>query len=361
MRLNSIHKYCARLFSVAMFLWIVLTVSGANALTKDEENNIVVYKNAAKGVVNITSIVVERDFFHRPIPREGAGSGMIIDTQGHILTNSHVIKEAHRIEVTLSDGSRWPGRLIGNDTDNDLAIIGIDAPAERLKPLPLGDSSNLRVGQKVLAIGNPFGLNETLTTGIISSIGRSIRSPNGTLIEGLIQTDAAINVGNSGGPLLDSKGKIVGINTAIFSPSGGSVGIGFAIPIDTAKQIIPALIEKGYVSHPWMGVTLFSITPGVAQALGLEVDRGVLIVEVLRGGPAYSAGLRGSSKILLAGNVMIPAGGDVIVAVDKEPVHTMDELARVLRKFSPGDKTTLKVLRKRKFHHVPVILGERPR
>ncbi|MBW2192687.1 MAG: trypsin-like peptidase domain-containing protein [Deltaproteobacteria bacterium] len=361
MRIDPIHKHRTRLFTVTLFLWIVFTVSAAFALTKDEENNIDVYKNAAKGVVNITSIVVERDFFHRPIPREGAGSGMIIDAKGHILTNSHVIKEAHRIEVTLSDGSRWPGRLVGNDPDNDLAIIHIDASAESLKPLPMGDSSNLAVGQKVLAIGNPFGLNETLTTGIISSIGRSIRSPNGTLLEGLIQTDAAINLGNSGGPLLDSKGKIIGINTAIFSPSGGSVGIGFAIPIDTAKQLIPELIERGYVSHPWMGVTLFSVTPGVAQALELGVDRGVLIVEVFRGGPAYSSGLRGSSKILLVGNVMLPAGGDVIVAVDKEPVHTMDELARALRKLRPGDTTTVKILRERRFLNVQVVLGERPR
>lgn len=348
-------------FALMVFLWCCLSASGTWALTKDEENNITVYKTAARGVVNITSVVVERDFFHGLIPREGAGSGTIIDRRGHILTNNHVIKDAHRIEVTLSDGSKWPGRLVGTDADNDLAVIHIDAPAESLEPLPLGNSGNLNVGQKVLAIGNPFGLSETLTTGIISSIGRSIRSPDGSLIEDLIQTDAAINLGNSGGPLLDSNGEIIGINTAIFSPSGGSVGIGFAIPVDTAKQIIPALIEKGYVSHPWIGVTLFTLIPGVSQALGLSVDRGVLIVEILTGGPAYRAGLKGSNKILMAGNVMLPVGGDVIVAINEAPVYTMDELARVLRKHRTGEKISVKVLRNGQFLEIPVVLEERPR
>ncbi|MFH2218706.1 MAG: trypsin-like peptidase domain-containing protein [Pseudomonadota bacterium] len=361
MPMNSVCKWSVRLCALALFLWCGLYASGAWSLTKDEENSITVYKTAARGVVNITSVVVERDFFHGLIPREGAGSGTIIDNRGHILTNNHVIKDAHRIEVTLSDGSKWPGRLVGTDTDNDLAVIRIDAPAERLEPLPLGDSSNLRVGQKVLAIGNPFGLSETLTTGIISSIGRSIRSPGGMLIEDLIQTDAAINMGNSGGPLLDSNGEIIGINTAIFSPSGGSVGIGFAIPVDAAKQIIPALIEKGYVSHPWMGVTLFTLIPGVSQALGLKVDRGVLIVEVLMGGPGYRAGLRGSNKIFMAGNMMLPAGGDVIIAINEEPVRTMDELARMLRKFRTGNRITLKILRKGTFLDIPMDLEERPR
>jgi len=360
MILYSTKKWKLRLFVLSLLLFIWLYASMSWALTVDEENNINVYKNAAKGVVNITSIVLRRDFFQGVVPREGAGSGAIIDSRGYILTNNHVIKNAHRIEVTLSNGNKFPGRLIGTDPDNDLAIIQIKAPSDQLNILSLGSSMDLQVGQKVLAIGNPFGLAETLTTGIISSLGRSIRSANGTLMEDLIQTDAAINPGNSGGPLLDSKGKIIGINTAIFSPSGGSVGIGFAIPVGTAKRIIPELIEKGYVSHPWIGVTLFPLIPGIAKALDLQVERGVLIIEVLQGGPAYKAGLKGSSQMLQVGNMMLPAGGDIVISLNGKPVNTSEELIRMIRKYKPGDRITLKILRNKDFQEVPVVLGERP-
>lgn len=335
--------------------------SGLWALTEDERNTISIYKKAAPGVVNITSTVLERDFFFGLVPREGAGSGAIIDPRGYILTNNHVIKEARRIEVTLYDGSKWRGRLVGTDPDNDLAVIKIDAPSSRLTVLPLGSSADLQVGQKVLAIGNPFGLGETLTVGVISSLGRSIRSESGAIIEDLIQTDAAINPGNSGGPLLDSEGRIVGINTAIFSPSGGNIGIGFAIPVDTAKRILPELIEKGYVAHPWLGVTLFPLTQGLAKALELPFDRGALIIEVLRGGPAEKAGLRGGSKMVQVGNALIPVGGDVVLEVDGRPVGSSEELVREIRKRKPGDKVALKIFRERRSLEVTVILGERPR
>lgn len=335
--------------------------SGLWALTEDERNTISIYKKAASGVVNITSTVLERDFFFGLVPREGAGSGAIIDPRGYILTNNHVIKEARRIEVTLYDGSKWRGRLVGTDPDNDLAVIKIDAPSSRLTVLPLGSSADLQVGQKVLAIGNPFGLGETLTVGVISSLGRSIRSESGALIEDLIQTDAAINPGNSGGPLLDSEGRIVGINTAIFSPSGGNIGIGFAIPVDTAKRILPELIEKGYVAHPWLGVTLFPLTQGLAKALELPFDRGALIIEVLRGGPAEKAGLRGGSKMVQVGNALIPVGGDLVLEVDGRPIGSSEELVREIRKRKPGDKVALKIFRERKSLEVTVILGERPR
>lgn len=256
-----------RFLTILVFI-LGLCVTDGWALTADEENSISVYQKATKGVVNITSIVLERDFFYGFVPREGAGSGAIIDREGYILTNNHVIKNAQRIEVTLADGSKWPGRLIGTDPDNDLAIVKINAPSHRLHPIPLGNSNDLQVGQKVLAIGNPFGLNETLTTGIISSIGRSIRSQNGALMEDLIQTDAAINPGNSGGPLLDSKGKIIGINTVILSPSGGSVGIGFAIPVDTASRIIPDLIGEGIRILPLDGRISFSPHTGDSTGAG---------------------------------------------------------------------------------------------
>lgn len=333
----------------------------ARAMTDEERNTISVYKKAAPGVVNITSTVLERDFFFGLVPREGAGSGAVIDSKGYILTNNHVIKDARRIEVTLTDGSKWPGRLVGTDPENDLAVIRIEAPAEKLRPIALGSSQELQVGQKVLAIGNPFGLGETLTTGIISSLGRSIRSEAGSVMEDLIQTDAAINPGNSGGPLLDSDGKIIGINTAIFSPSGGSVGIGFAIPVDTAKRILPDLIEKGYVAHAWMGVSLFPLTPGLAKALDLPVSRGALVVEVMKGGPADRAGLRGGTKMVQLGNAMLPVGGDVITAMDGEAVNSSEELVRKIRKHKPGEQVRLKILREKKTQEMSLTLGERPR
>jgi putative serine protease PepD len=205
-------------------------------------------EKVADGVVNVTSTAVQLDFFFNAFPTQGSGSGSIIDTKGHILTNYHVVANAQKLEVTLADGSKWPAKLIGSDPDNDLVVIKIDPPKEKLKVIPMGDSKSLRIGQKVLAIGNPFGLQRTLTTGIISSLGRTIRSEAGTLIEDVIQTDAAINPGNSGGPLLNSEGEIVGINSAIISPTGGNVGIGFAIPVNTAKRVVPELVSKG-MSH----------------------------------------------------------------------------------------------------------------
>ena len=350
------------LFSAAVTLGLFgLFPDACPAVTEEEANNIEIYKQASPGVVNITTVVVERDYFLRPIPREGMGSGAVIDTEGHILTNNHVIKDAEKIEVTLSDGNKWRGKLVGKDPDNDIAVIRIDAPIKQLKPIPLGVSKELVVGQKVLAIGNPFGLGETLTTGIISSLGRSIRSENGTLIDDLIQTDAAINPGNSGGPLLDSGGRIIGINTAIISPGGGSVGIGFAIPVDTATRIIPDLIEKGYVAYPWLGVTLFPLLPGMAHELGLSVDRGAMIVEVLPGGPADKAGFLGGTKTIRVGNALLPIGGDVILEIDGETVTSSDDLIRAIRKMKPGDRVTLQVLREGKTMDIDAVLGERPR
>lgn len=335
--------------------------TGAWALTEDERNTIMVYKKTAPGIVNITSTVLERDFFFGLVPREGAGSGAIIDSRGYILTNNHVIKDARRIEVTLSDGSKWPGRLVGTDPDNDLAVIKIEAPSSRLVAIPLGSSGDLQVGQKVLAIGNPFGLGETLTTGIISSLGRSIRSETGSLMEDLIQTDAAINPGNSGGPLIDSEGRIIGVNTAIFSPSGGNVGIGFAIPVDTAKRILPDLLDKGYVAHAWLGASLFPLTPGLAKALQLKVNQGVLVVEVVRGGPADKAGLRGGTKMVQVGNAVLPVGGDVVTALDGEEVNSSEELVRKIRKRRPGDRVNIRIFRDNKTQELMVTLGERPR
>jgi S1-C subfamily serine protease len=347
------------------FIILILLISfwGTHAfsITEDEKNNIAVYEKVADGVVNITSTAVQMDFFFNVFPTRGSGSGAILDTRGHILTNHHVVANAQKLEVALVDGSRWPAKLIGSDPDNDLAVIKIDAPKEKLKVIPMGDSKNLRIGQKVLAIGNPFGFERTLTTGVISSVGRTIRSEVGTLIEDVIQTDAAINPGNSGGPMLNSEGEIIGINSAIISPSGGNVGIGFAIPVNTAKRIIPELISKGYVTYPWIGATIQALIPEVAKYLKLKIERGALIAEVVKGGPADKAGLKGGSQRVQVGNMIVVVGGDIVVKADSQEIKTNEELIRYVREKKIGNTVTFKVYRKDKFENVKVTLGERPR
>jgi len=331
------------------------------ALTEEERNNIAVYEKVADGVVNITSTAGQMDFLFNVFPTQGSGSGSIIDSKGHILTNHHVVANAQKLEVTLADESKWPAKLVGSDPDNDLAVIKIDAPREKLKVIPMGDSKQLKIGQKVLAIGNPFGLERTLTTGIISSLGRTIRSETGILMEDIIQTDAAINPGNSGGPLLNSEGEIIGINSAIISPSGGSVGIGFAIPVNVARRIVPELIAKGYVTYPYIGATIMPLFPEVAKHLKLKVEKGAMIAEVVKGGPADKAGLKGGSQRVQVGNMIVIAGGDIVVKVDQHEVKTNDELIRYIREKKPGDTIVLQVYRKGDFVDVKVTLGERPR
>ena len=349
-----------------MILFLVATLFGAEhvfsaALTEEEKNNIAVYEKVADGVVNVTSTAIQMDFFFNAFPTQGSGSGSIIDTKGHILTNHHVVANAQKLEVTLADGSKWPAKLVGSDPDNDLAVIKIDATKESLKVISMGNSKNLRIGQKVLAIGNPFGLQRTLTTGIISSLGRTIRSEVGTLIEDVIQTDAAINPGNSGGPLLNSDGEIVGINSAIISPTGGSVGIGFAIPVNTAKRVVPELLSKGYVAYPYIGATIQSLIPEMAKYLKLKIERGAMIIEVEKGGPADKAGLKGGNQKIQIGNMIVLVGGDIVVKADQKEVKTNDELIQYIREKKPGDTILLKVFRKESFIDAKVTLGERPR
>ncbi len=236
----------AKIFTIPLISSVVFfspLLGKGSAITQDEANNIQVYQRVGPGVVNIVSVVVKYDFFYNPIPQKGTGSGAVIDEKGYIITNSHVIQNARSLEVTLADGSKWPAELIGSDPDNDLAVIRIKAPPEKISVITMGESSKLRIGQKVLAIGNPFGLGQTLTAGIISSLGRNISTGTGAIIRNLIQTDAAINPGNSGGPLLDSKGEMIGINTAILSPTGANVGVGFAIPVNTVRNVTPRLIS----------------------------------------------------------------------------------------------------------------------
>ncbi len=349
------------LASLLLVLCFLIPPRFCYPMTEDEKNNIELYRRLSPGVVNITSTVLERDFFFNIIPRQGVGSGSIIDKKGHILTNNHVIEDASKLEVTLSDGSKWSAKLVGTDPDSDLAVLKIDAPANKLVVIPFGNSKSLQVGQKVLAIGNPFGLGQTLTTGIVSSVGRTLRSPTGVLVEDVIQTDAPINPGNSGGPLIDSSGKLIGINTAIFSPTGASVGIGFAIPVDTAKVIIKELIEKGYYAYPWIGATIATMSKYFASVFGLP-EEGAVIVSVVPGGPAQKAGLKGGNRRLQVGNHILIVGGDIILKFDSKKITDADQLIRLIRRHRPGDRVQLIVMdwngHKRK---VTIVLGERPR
>ena len=345
------------LFICVLFLFPSICMG----LTQSEQNIIGIHQEAAKSLVNISSITVQYDFFYRPVPREGSGSGMVIDRKGHILTNNHVIKNAQSLEVKLWDGSQYRGTLVGAYPDADMAVIRIDAPKSKLHPIPLGKSSNLQVGQTVIALGNPFGLGETLTTGVISSLGRSIQAENGTLMEGLIQTDASINPGNSGGPLLDSSGRVIGINTAILSPTGASIGIGFAVPVDIVKRFIPDLIQKGYVAYPFIGLSVFPVFPGLAEALDLKTDYGAMVVDLVRRGPAARQGIKGPTKTVQIGNAILPIGGDVIVGVDGEKVTNGDDFVQIIARHRPGDKLAIRILRNGKFKTVNVVLGEKPR
>jgi S1-C subfamily serine protease len=366
--LLGIAALCAGVLGDRLWLWMEGEtldhggdIQAAAAFTPEEEINIRVYRAASPAVVNITTTAVAYDFFLNPVPKEGTGSGAIIDRSGHILTNFHVIDGARRLEVTLADGGKWQARAIGVDPSNDLAVIKIDAPAEKLTIIPLGDSSKLVVGQKVLVIGNPFGLERTLTGGIVSSVGRSIRAENGRLIRGIIQTDAAINPGNSGGPLLNSSGEIIGVSTAIFSPSGGSVGVGFAVPINTAKRIISQLISRGYVARPYLGISGHEIFPALAQALRLPVNEGIMVVEVTPGSPAQQAGVRGGDRAVQVGNMIVRMGGDIITQVDQVKVRTFEELSDFIDSKQPGDMVTLTLNRQGRPSAVEVRLRERPR
>lgn len=326
-------------------------------LDSEEQTNIAVYHKNIGSVVNITSRAVTLDFFYGLVPQEGQGSGFIIDRDGHILTNYHVIADAQRIEVTLHNRKKYRATVVGTDRSQDLAVIQIKAPG--LVPMTLGDSKNLQVGQKTYAIGNPFGLSGTLTSGIVSSI-RQVQEPDGVIIDEAIQTDAAINPGNSGGPLLNSQGEVIGINTMIAgSPGvGQSAGIGFAIPVNTAKAVISDLVSFGRVRRPALGVVTVPISPDIADQLGLPADYGLLIVRVLPGGAADRAGLRGGTERAYLGNLPITIGGDLIVGVNGEEVQDQQELAHVMNNHRAGDTITVTIFRGKRRMDVRVTLGE---
>ena len=325
------------------------------ALATDEQNNVEVYKAIAPGVASIKSTSYRQDFFGQVEEGSGAGSGSVIDAQGHILTNYHVIEGAQKLSVSLGGDKTYPARVVGGDPDTDLAVIKIEAPASELTIVPLGDSNSLVVGQKVLAIGNPFGFDRTLTTGVISGLQRPIRARNGRPIEGAIQTDASINPGNSGGPLLDSHGRMIGINSQILSPSGASAGVGFAIPVSIAKRVVPELIKNGVVLRPKLGVGTRDIKYLQGQ-VDLPVSEGVMIWEVAPNGSAAAAGLRGLQQTEDGDIIM----GDIIVAIDGEKVSERDDLFRILDKHKVGDVVRVDVYRENRKMSVNVRLLEAP-
>jgi len=324
-------------------------------LDAEEQNNILVYRKNIPSVVNITSKAVTFDFFYGLVPQEGQGSGFVIDKEGHILTNYHVIADARQVEVTMHNRKKYRATVIGTDPAHDLAVIQIQAP--NLTPSVLGDSRNLQVGQKVYAIGNPFGLAGTMTRGIVSSI-RPVKEPNGATIDEAIQTDAAINPGNSGGPLMNGHGEVIGINTMILSSVGQNAGIGFAIPINTAKAVLNDLVTLGRVRRPALGVATIPIDPELAEQMGLPVDFGLLIVRVTAGGAAEKAGLRAGTERAYLGNIPIMLGGDLIVAIDGENVQDQQDLAQVMNAHRAGDTVKVTIYRAKRKMDVNVTLGE---
>ncbi len=329
--------------------------AGPEALDPEEQVNVAVYKKGVPSVVNIKSRSVSFNFFYGIVPEEGQGSGFILDKDGHILTNYHVIANARQIEATLHNRKTYKADLIGVDRAHDLAVIQIHGGG--FTPATLGDSRGLQVGQKVFAIGNPFGLSGTMTRGIVSSI-RSVQEPGGAGIDEAIQTDAAINPGNSGGPLLNSKGEVIGINTLIASSVGQSAGIGFAIPINTAKAVLNDLVSLGRVRRPSLGVHTIPIGPELAAQLGLPADYGLLINDIIPGSAAEHAGLRGGTKRAFLGNTPIMLGGDLIVAIDGQPLEDQQDLSHIMNNHRAGDTVTVTLFRGRQKMDVKVTLGE---
>jgi S1-C subfamily serine protease len=335
-------------------------VQFSGTMSGDEANNIQIYERLNEAVVNVTSVSFEYNWFLEPIPREGTGSGSIIDQEGFVLTNYHVIKNANELSVTLADGSNYKGDIIGVDPENDLAVIKFDPAGRRLTTISFGSSADLRVGQKVLAIGNPFALDRTLTTGIVSGLGRPVRTDTGPVIKEMIQTDASINPGNSGGPLLNSKGEMIGINTMIYSPSGGSVGIGFAVPVDTAKRVVPDLLRYGKVQRGWIDIVPVQLFPALVRYADLNVSEGILVSEVEPGSNAEQAGLKAGTRAVRYGRSIINLGGDVIVEVDGTPIATLMDLLGALEDNKPGETVDVKVIRGRREQTLHVKLSTRP-
>ncbi|MCC6862001.1 MAG: trypsin-like peptidase domain-containing protein [Bryobacterales bacterium] len=338
-------------------IWSGPDVARTAGLSNDEVNNIEVYKTANQATVNITSVVYREGWFFQLYPEKGTGSGFLIDNQGRILTNNHVISgQAPQIQVTLADKSQYKARILATDRANDLALIKIE-PRKPLPFLRLGDSDHLQVGQKVLAIGNPFGLSGTLTTGIISSLGRTLADESGSELAEMIQTDAAINPGNSGGPLLDNQGSVIGINTAIYGP-GGNIGIGFAMPVNRAKVMLEEFQARGRFQRPTLGIQAVPVSGDLADALELPAEGGLLIQRVEPGSAADRAGLRDARRIVIVGNYRLGVGGDLIMEIDGQPVDDSRVFQRIMNRKRIGDTVELLIYRGGRTMTVRVKLDE---
>ena len=340
----------------------VVPVSNSSDYTQDEQQNINVYNQCNEAVVNINTQVVAYDWFLEPYVQDGgSGSGSIIDKRGYILTNVHVIQDATKIYVSLYDGTQYEAKVVGQDLDSDLAVIKFNPPeGMELKTIAFGSSSSLKVGQKVIAIGNPFGMERTMTTGIVSGLGRPIQNSNKRIIRNMIQTDTAINPGNSGGPLLDTKGRMVGINTMIMSSSGSSAGVGFAVPSETAIRVVSDLIRDGKVQRGRIDATMIQLNASIANYAGIDVSTGILISEIEKGGNAEKAGLKGGTKAAYYGSrrSIIYLGGDVITKIDNITIDSLADYYSALESKKPGEQVTVVVRRNKKNVTLKLTLSE---
>lgn len=341
----------------------IIPVSNSDSLGADELDNIRVYEGANEGVVNISTETLRFNWFLEPVPTEGGtGSGSIIDSRGYVLTNYHVVEDAYKVYVNLHDGSQFSGEVIGKDRENDLAVVKFDPDGKELTTISFGTSNDLLIGQKVLAIGNPFGYDRTLTTGVISGVGRPVKTSTNLIINNMIQTDASINPGNSGGPLLNSRGEMIGINTMIYSPSGGSVGIGFAVPVDTARRVVPELIDHGMVIRGWIDVVPVQLDANIVRYARLSQTTGLLVSAVKDRGKAYEAGIRGGDQNhpVRYGRSTIYLGGDIIVGINGSEIASFSDFFNALQNTKPGDTAQVTIVRGKRKINLDVELTERP-
>jgi S1-C subfamily serine protease len=348
-------------FKLLQSEYAVINTADLVQFSESERENITIYERLNSAVVNITTETMAINWFLEPVPQEGSsGSGSIIDTRGYVLTNNHVIENAHRVFINLADGSQYEGSLVGTDPENDIAVLKFEPPrGTELTTIPYGDSSNLLVGQKVLAIGNPFALERTLTVGIVSGLGRPIQTSRNRIIRDMIQTDASINPGNSGGPLLDTQGRMIGINTMIVSPSGGSVGIGFAVPVNTAKRVVNEIMQYGKVRRGWIDATVVQIFPSLVRYAKLPVNEGLLVSRTTRGGFAEKAGLRQGTEPVQYGRSVIYLGGDIITSVNGMKIKSLADLYSSLESCKPGDIVNVEIIRGSRASTLQVTLADR--
>jgi S1-C subfamily serine protease len=348
-------------FKLLQSEYLALNTQELIQFSEGERENISIYERLNSAVVNVTTETMAINWFLEPVPQEGSsGSGSIIDTRGFVLTNNHVIENAHRIFINLYDGSQFEGTIVGVDPENDFAVLKFDRPKEmELRTIPYGDSSYLMVGQKVLAIGNPFALERTLTVGIVSGLGRPIQTSRNRIIRDMIQTDASINPGNSGGPLLDTQGRMIGINTMIYSPSGGSVGIGFAVPVNTAKRVVNEIMQFGKVRRGWIDATVVQIFPSLVRYAKLPVSSGLLVSRTTRGGLAEKAGLRQGTEPVQYGRSVIYLGGDIITSVNGMKTNTLADLYSSLEARKPGDMVNVEIIRSGRTSVLQITLADR--